>query len=309
MRISLSQASDLINAGQVIAVPTETVYGLAASLKFPTAIDQIFKLKGRPTNNPLIVHAANAYQVSKYLKSQPEDFVALAKAFWPGPLTLVLPVKESDIPYQARAGLPTAAFRVPNHSLALALLEWVGPLVMPSANLSGSPSSTHYEHVEADFGTEFPVLDGGACGHGVESTILYFVDGQWQIARLGAIPAEAFEMVLGYKPEVYVNMCDSKPLCPGQLYRHYAPKTKLRLSHALQSYDGVVVGFSDRHYLGAHKVYCLGPSKQPEVVAENLYATLRQLDIDKIESVIVDMDFPEENLWVTIGERLRRAAQ
>ena len=161
-----------------------------------------FLLKRRPANTPLIVHLANAEQLNAFVAAPLEGAPALAKTFWPGPLTLVVPVKSAAVPEMARAGLQTSAFRVPAHPLAHALLERAGPLLMPSANLSGRPSSTCACHVEADFGEDFPVLDGGDCRQGVESTIVVWREGEWLIVRLGALSPEAFLPVLGYCPRV-----------------------------------------------------------------------------------------------------------
>jgi len=308
MQISLSKAYQLLMSGQVVAVPTETVYGLAASIERPAAIDQIFTLKGRPSNNPLIIHIAKTEQILAYTHSFPKDFMNLAKTFWPGPLTMILPIDPASVPVRACAGLPTAAFRIPHHSLTLALLEWVGPLVMPSANLSGKPSATRREHVEADFGKEFPVVDGGVCGHGVESTIIHYSEKCWQIARLGAIPAEAFESVLGYIPEKVNGDRGTHPICPGQLYRHYAPKARLNLCSDWEQCQGIVLGFSERHYTKARRVLTMGTISCPEQVAESLYALLRQLDVEGIEEACVDLDFPRNGLWATIAERLSKAA-
>lgn len=308
MRITLAKANQLLSNGEIVAVPTETVYGLAASLKFPSAINQIFKLKGRPSNNPLIVHVSHTEQILKYVKSVPRTFDNLSKAFWPGPLTLVLPVDVSLIPSNARADLSTAAFRIPSHPVARALLEETGPLVMPSANLSGRPSATKPDHIETDFGADFPILDGGSCGYGLESTILYLDEDQWKIVRCGSIPSEAFVNALGYHPEIDMASKNG-PLCPGQLYRHYAPNAKLYLRTDSKNCKGVVIGFSDRNYSYAARVFSLGPSNQPDVVAEHLYAILRQLDEERIVEAEVDMDFPQHGLWRTIAERLQRAAK
>src|SRR3984957_7402842 len=223
MRISLANACHLLTTGHLVAVPTETVYGLAAPLFNPSSIDAIFTAKGRPKNNPLILHVPNQKAVMAYAQSFPKGFNELAEAFWPGSLTLILPIDPSKIPGNARANLPTAAFRVPNHPLALDLLREVGTLVMPSANLSGRPSSTCPEHVEADFGIDFPILDGGPCKQGLESTILIY-QSQWEIIRLGALEPEIFTEVLGYTPEIAGLDKMGNPLCPGQLYRHYAPR-------------------------------------------------------------------------------------
>ena len=308
MRISLEEARLRLVHGEVVAVPTETVYGLAASLDNPAAINQIYSLKGRPCQNPLIIHVANIGQIQEFVVSMPDDLKLLADEFWPGPLTVILPINPELIPAAARANLPTAAFRIPAHSLTLALLEWVGPLVMPSANLSGKPSATCREHVESDFGHHFPVLDGGKCEKGVESTILYQKEGQWQIVRVGALSPEKLTPFLGYSPAIANAHTDHAPVCPGQLFRHYAPKARLLLNESPYLYKGAVLGFSDRIYSGAKQVITLGPLTDANKVAENLYSALRQLDDDQIAEVCVDMGFPDYGLWITIAERLTRAA-
>lgn len=310
MKIALTEACQLLKSGAVVAVPTETVYGLAATLTQPAAIDQIFALKGRPSNNPLIIHLANFNQIAEYVTDLPQGTEQLANAFWPGPLTLVLPC-HPKISSRVRAGLPTAAFRVPNHSLTQQLLQLTGPLVMPSANISGRPSSTRRDHVENDFGVDFPVLEGKevGCPHGVESTILHHNGTQWQVIRLGALSAECLASALGYVPEVVIETKGHSPLCPGQLYRHYAPRARLQLClEEIESSPGVVVGYSDRHYAEASRVIVLGPVSRPEIVAENLYGVLRRLDLEGVVSACVDMRFPRVGLWVTLEERLRKAS-
>lgn len=309
MRISLEQASNYLKSGHVVAVPTETVYGLAASLNHPAAIDKIFSLKGRPRANPLIIHVANRRDIDSYAIEYPPDFELLAQTFWPGSLTLILPVN-SSVPELARAGLPTAGFRIPAFDLTLSLLKATGPLVMPSANLSGRPSATSPEHVEEDFGVEFPVLDGGLCPKGIESTILLFQDAQWEVARLGAIAPEMLASVLGYLPRVIQKKSEHAPLCPGQLYRHYAPRAHLFLGDpaALPSAP-FVIGFKERIYPRGKRVILLGSLFKPEEVAENLYKALRQLDQEHSQAAWVDMDFPRDGLWQTIAERLMRAGE
>jgi len=305
MDISLETACTLLTQGEVVAIPTETVYGLAASIAHPQAIAKIFTLKGRPSNNPLIIHVADIEQIYPYVTEIPPHFAELAAYFWPGPLTVVLPVKSSLVPAQIRAGLSTAAFRIPQHPLALKVLQQVGPIVMPSANLSGKPSATQPAHVAQDFGTHFPILDGGSCSHGLESTILYYMNAQWHILRLGSLAAEQFESVLGYKPPLHQG---DKVICPGQLHRHYAPQAQLLIDQELSPASiGYVLGFSDRTYPDC-KIFSLGKSDQPEEIAENLYEVLRSLDEAKIQRVWVDNDFPQNGLWLTISERLVRAS-
>jgi len=307
MRIPLEKAAELLKSGAIVGLPTETVYGLAASLHHPEAINRIFSIKGRPPNNPLIIHIHDFADVIPYTTALPPLTAELVHTFWPGPLTLVLPILEELIPFEARAGLPTAAFRVPNHPLTRQLLKLTGPLVMPSANKSGRPSSTHPEHIECDFGSEFPILDGGPTAQGVESTILTYYQGEWTLLRLGAIPAEHFVPVLKQTPSCHVFTNGESPLAPGQLYRHYAPQAKLTLLKAIpQNAAGFVLGYSDRTY--APELIALGLSTHPEMVAQNLYSALRQLDRQMIEHAFVDINFPQEGLWLTIAERLTRAA-
>lgn len=308
MRISLPEAILAIQRGQVIAVPTETVYGLAASLLHETAIRDIFSLKGRPAANPLIIHVANLNQVKEYAQQLPPGFADLAQHFWPGPMTLVLPVYLEKVPSIVRSGLSTAGFRVPRHELALQLLSTVGPLVMPSANLSGRPSATTASHVEEDFGEDFPLLDGGSCQKGVESTILYYRDTEWVILRLGSFEPEVFQHVLGYQPRVIHADSSSNPLCPGQAFRHYAPRAKLLLGEATRLNEAsFVLGFKERNYPKDKRLICMGSLNDPHKVAENLYGALRQLDQEGADLAWIDMDFPCHGLWMTIAERLQRA--
>lgn len=306
MRIDIPEAVSLLKNGEVVAIPSETVYGLAAGLYREEAVDKIFKLKNRPLNNPLIIHTDSLEEIELLSCDFPKEARDLAEAFWPGPLTLVLPCKD-NIPEKIRAGLPTAAFRIPNHPLTLKLLKSVGPVVAPSANLSGRPSATTPEHVEEDFGENFPVLDGGACIRGLESTILGYHEGSWEVYRLGAIPAEAFFDILGYIPGVLKLKKGENPLCPGQLYRHYAPKAHLALSEEFVPCQ-VIIGYSNRKYPEGYEVLHLGHSDNPIEVSQNLYSVLRKLDQQNIDSAWVDMRIPNEGIWSTIIERLQKAA-
>lgn len=294
MRIPLSDAITLLDTG-VVAIPTETVYGLAARVDRPDAIDQIFTLKNRPRENPLIVHLASPASLSHYTDEPIEPALL---SLWPGPLTLVLPSK--NLSSTITAGLPTAAFRVPDHPLALALLAQTGPLVAPSANLSGTPSATHPSHIEHDFGPDFPLLDGGPCANGLESTILAKKNGLWRILRLGALSAETLAPLLGYTPEIVAP--SSKPECPGQLFKHYSPKARL----VVEGPADAVLGFSDRAY--PLPLVSLGPSTDPSTLASNLYDALRRLDTLGYGTVLIDTNFPRTGLYTTLYERLMKAA-
>jgi L-threonylcarbamoyladenylate synthase len=303
MRISVEKTVALLRHDEVVAVPTETVYGLAASLYSEQAVDKIYALKGRPQHNPLIIHVKDSQECLPFLLALPASFNLLTSLFWPGPLTLVLPVKEESIPAPVRSSLPRAAFRAPSHPLLHEVLQSISPLVAPSANISGKPSATHPSHIERDFGEHFPILDGGISHHGLESTILIYNEERWHIGRYGALPKEQLEKVLGYSLEA---LASNTPLCPGQLFRHYAPSTKLILSTS--PHGPYVVGFEDRSYPNLKKLFSLGSSCAPEQAAGCLYNTLRQLDLENILEAMCDISMPENGLWLTILERLNRAA-
>jgi L-threonylcarbamoyladenylate synthase len=311
MRIDLEDTVTLLQHGNIVAIPTETVYGLAAWIEKPEAVEAIFRKKNRPRSNPFIFHIAESCEVKRFATALPPHFEALANAFWPGPLTIIVSVREGSLPNIATAGLTTAAFRIPRHAETLKLLKRVSPLVAPSANLSGKPSSTKREHVERDFGSDFPVLDGGECLHGVESTIIAYVDSCWKIVRQGAITDKELASVLGYVPEIE-SKTSSKPICPGQHFLHYAPKAKLilsKLSYAsCPNKQPFVIGFSDRSYPGAKKVWHLGAQDAPETASFRLYDILRSLDIEDVSVAWIDVNVPNEGLWKTILERLGRAA-
>lgn len=313
MRISSREAIELLLEGEIVALPTETVYGLAAALKEVKAVEKIFLRKGRPNNNPLIVHIADISQADKLIKSFPPDADKLMEAFWPGPLTLIVEADSEAVPAVVRANLPTVAMRFPSNRLILEILEQVGPIVMPSANLSGKPSATAAEHVEADFGIDFPVVDGGVSACGLESTILSYdvQTKKWQVARLGAITPEEIEKVLGYCLKLSAADKSGNPLCPGQLFRHYSPEAALYLVENVEQLEAgsMVLGFSDRSYPSHVKVVALGTLSQPESVAIRLYDILRQLDAEAVSKAWIDVSFPREGLWLTILERLMKAAQ
>lgn len=310
MKIPLHTAAAILNAGGVVAVPTETVYGLAASIKFPKAVRQIFKIKGRPADNPLIVHVANLVQLKTLVKSVPKNITKIKK-FWPGPLTVVLIADKKRMPKVIRAGLGTVAIRWPKHKLMQALIKKTGPLAAPSANLSGRPSPTRVRHVEHDLGADFPVLDGGACAHGVESTVIALSDAGWRVLRLGAISEESLAKSLG--PAQKAVAVQNKPEAPGQKYRHYAPSTALELCRAQNKIAGfiksrrfdAVLGFDDTKT--NVNVVSLGRRGAFAENLKNLYEKLRLLDQKKYRRVLVDADFKYAGLGKTLAERLKKA--
>jgi L-threonylcarbamoyladenylate synthase len=313
MKISLEEAVEYLKRSHPVAIPTETVWGLAARWDDEEGVRAIFSLKGRPLSNPLIIHVSDPCLCTSCVVQAPPRMADLMDAFWPGGLTLVVPVMEQKVSSLIRAGLPTAAFRMPDHPLTLELISKTGPLVAPSANLSGSPSATSPEHIEHDFGVGFPILRSELfCRHGIESTILAWSNGCWRIGRLGAVNIGSLEHVLGYEPPIH-RPNNGTPLCPGQLFRHYAPKACLTLcsdgwKDSLSSqYDGVL-GFSDRHYHNAAHVVSMGSSISPKEVMHGLYTSLRELDTLSLCSVFVDTRVPSSSEWLPILDRLIHAS-
>lgn len=293
MRITLDQAATLLK-NDIVAIPTETVYGLAASIHSPQALEKLYALKKRPKENPLIVHVATLEDLIPFVESLPNT--ELTK-LWPGPLTLIL--KAKNLSPLVTANLSTVAVRIPNHPLTLKLLQQTGPLVAPSANISGKPSATTPDHIEFDFGHSFPILDGGPCQNGLESTILSEKDGLYRILRQGALSQDYLATLLGYKPEIILP--GAKPECPGQLFKHYAPDATLVTTLPAEA----VLGFTDRTY--TLPLIPLGPSTAPHLIASRLYQALREIDLKGYRRVLLDLDFPDEGLYKTIRERLLKA--
>lgn len=312
MRINLQQAADILNSGGVVAIPTETVYGLAARLHDESAIKKIFLLKNRPADNPLIVHVKDQANVAEFSAGLPDKFDRIL-SFWPGPLTIVVSANLKKVPSIARAGLNTVAVRVPGKKMTRDLICLTGPLVAPSANISGRPSATRASHVEEDFGVDFPVLDDGPCDGGVESTVIDLTGAFWSLLRHGAVTEDQLEAVLG-KPVQSAGAHD-RPRSPGQKYRHYAPKCKLvscsnRRELAQQLVRGgfdAVLGFDDTAVNGP--VVSLGDRARPWQNLKTLYSTLRELDRLGYSSVLVDMDFEGAGLGHTLKERLTKACE
>lgn len=306
MRITVDQAAKILNEGGNAAIPTETVYGLAAVYDNPEGIENIFKLKGRPKNNPLIIHVGDIKTVELLARFIPESFYAMAEAFWPGPLALALEVHPEKVLESVRAHLPKACFRMPDHPLALEVIRKSGPLVMPSANLSGKPSTTDVLAVEEDLGEDFPVLDGGECVKGLESTILIFEDDRWHLGRLGSLAVEEISQVIGYEPIEKIG--SEKPLCPGQKWRHYAPKATLSIAKEPPQGIKAILGFQGRDYPASNDLFYLGKLDDPKEAAAKFYSTLRDLDRQGITEAWIDCDFPETGLWRTLRERIQKAA-
>ena len=296
----LSRAAGLLREGALVAFPTETVYGLGGDARSDLAVARIFDAKGRPRFNPLIVHVPDIAAAREFavFDGQAE---AVAAAFWPGPLTLVLPLRDAGLSPLVTAELPSVAIRVPAHPLAQGLLRaFGGPLAAPSANPSGRVSPTRAGHVMAGLaGRIAAVLDGGACAVGVESTILGLLDGP-QLLRPGGVPVEALEAMLG---PLVIGGSAEKPNAPGQLASHYAPSAAVRLD-AVDARPGEVrLGFGP----GACDLNLSLAGDLVEAAA-NLFHSLREADQLAAGRVIAVAPVPEVGLGRAINDRLRRAA-
>ena len=299
----LASAAHLLSSGELVAFPTETVYGLGGDARSDIAVARIFDAKGRPRFNPLIVHLpdlAAARDIALF-----DDLAErMAAAFWPGPLTLVLPLRPSArLSPLVTADLPVVALRVPEHPTAQALLRhFGGPLAAPSANLSGKVSPTRAEHVMAGLNRRIAaVIDGGTCAVGIESTILGLTEDP-VLLRPGGIPAEALEACLGF-PLADAPNCE-RPAAPGQLASHYAPRAAVRLNAAAPEPGEFWLGFG----AGARDADLnLSPTGDLVAAAANLFHYLRQAD-DRATGCIAVSPIPEKGLGRAINDRLRRAA-
>lgn len=311
---AINEAAALIQAGQLVAFPTETVYGLGADATNDRAVAGIFEAKGRPQFNPLIVHVADL-SVAEKLVHFTDGARRIAQAFWPGPVTLVLK-RRPDCPlsHLVSAGLDTVALRMPDHPIARSLLVAAGrPLAAPSANRSGHVSPTLAQHVADDLGDAVAmVLDGGATMHGIESTIIDASSERHVMLRSGSIPGLTIEQTLGIKLVRSLQAEGQRPVASGQLASHYAPRAKVRLNVTHGFGPGeAVLAFGPFEELRHRTVS--GPfvnlSAQGDVIeaAANLFAALRQLDATGVASIAVT-PIPNQGLGEAINDRLTRAA-
>jgi len=303
----IDEAARALRAGKLVAFPTETVYGLGGDATNDRAVAAIFAAKGRPSFNPLIVHVANISSAAQFAELSAKAQV-VARSFWPGPLTLVLPRRrDCRISLLATAGLDSVAIRVPAHKIAQTLLMMTGlPLAAPSANPSGRLSPTTADHVLADLGdkVEF-VIDGGPCQVGVESTVLSLLEDGPRILRPGAVTAEALSEVLKEPVPLEASAEDAAaPRSPGRLVSHYAPSLPVRLNAAAAEPGEALLGFGSSAPKDALN---LSPTGNLQEAAANLFAMLRRLDDPKHRAIAV-MPVPETGLGLAINDRLRRAA-
>lgn len=324
--VDLETAATLLKAGELVAFPTETVYGLGAIVTDSNAVQQVYRAKGRPSDNPLIVHLYDWHQLENYVEKVPATAIKLAKHFWPGSLTLILPIKEGTLSPYVTGGLKTAAFRVPNHPWTLKLLKAVDiPLVGPSANSSGKPSPTTAEHVYHDLkGKIAAILDGGATTVGIESTVLDLSEGIPTVLRPGAITVEELTAVLKQEVQLDTHLITetARPKAPGMKYKHYAPNVPTVMVKDTDWHQAL--NWAEKHKLrvGVLASQTILPKMAEEncyynltehnTVAEamqQLFAGLRYLDERELAlDVIFVQTFPATGQGLAYMNRLQKAS-
>lgn len=328
--LHMQEAGDLIAAGELVAFPTETVYGLGGDALHPEAAKKIYAAKGRPSDNPLIIHIAEVSDLERVAREVPPQAKLLADAFWPGPLTMIV-WKNDSVPYATTGGLETVAVRMPNHPVALELIRKSGKLIAaPSANTSGRPSPTEASHVEGDLsGRIAMILDGGPVGIGIESTIIDLTEPVPMILRPGYITPQMLSEVLGEEviidPGILAADDTTKPKAPGMKYKHYAPKAdmvivdgekdavvaeinKLTQQARLDGKKVAVIATEEtKQDYDADVVLCMGKRDDEDSIAKHMYKILR--DCDKLEvQVIYSESFKTPRIGQAIMNRLLKAA-
>lgn len=303
MIINIIAAKDHLRHGELVAVPTDTVYGIAADMYNQQSILRLYSLKNRKSKKPLVIQLAQSSDLSKYLNFIPFDLDKITQRFWPGALTLVLPVKEEMVPGFIRAHLPTAAFRVANNDILRTLIGDYGPLAISSANPSGGKELNTADEVEDTFGKDFPVLHGDTdVGTGVASTVLAYVDASWVILRKGSLLLKDLCQVIGYNPPV-VSSID---------YENKSYTISPQLHCIERPYDGsikVVVGFEGRQYPQAEKVISLGDISKPGDVKKAIIKTMHLIQSERHPHVWVDMNFPKTGLMKEVARILERSSE
>lgn len=321
---AIAQAGELLAAGQVVGIPTETVYGLGANALDGAAVRQIFAAKGRPSDNPLIVHIADFAQIYDLTAQVPDTAVQLAQAYWPGPMTIILP-KASCIPDEVSAGLDTVGIRLPSHPIARAVIRAAGvPIAAPSANLSGRPSTTTAAHVMEDMeGKIAAVVDGGACAVGVESTVVSLAGDVPRLLRPGGISLEQLEAVLG---TVEVDRAirqqigdDVQVSAPGMKYRHYAPHAPVTavcgdplrgadyISNHLTKTSGVICFDEFAARFESQIVHTIGRSDDSAAQARAIFDALRAFDHTDVTEIWAQCP-DDSGIGLAVANRLKKAA-
>ncbi|WP_341875812.1 L-threonylcarbamoyladenylate synthase [Defluviitalea saccharophila] len=328
--VTIKEAAQIIQAGGLVAFPTETVYGLGANALDEASVKKIFQAKGRPSDNPLIVHISSREELPPLVEYIPEKAQILMDAFWPGPLTLIFP-KSDSIPYSITAGLATVAIRLPQNKIARALIEAAQvPIAAPSANTSGKPSPTKASHVIEDLNGKIEmILDGGSVLVGLESTVVDVTGDIPMILRPGGVTKEMLEEAVG---EVLVDPAilsqkalTSIPKSPGMKYKHYAPKAKVTIvdgelskvidtinkftieKHAQHLKVGIMATTQTKDSYRGDCIIVVGDRNQPETIAANLFDTLRAFDEAGMDVILAEA-FPYEEIGFAIMNRLQKAA-
>jgi L-threonylcarbamoyladenylate synthase len=306
----INKAKQLLESGELVAIPTETVYGLAGNALSNASAAKIFSTKDRPEFDPLIIHVADLNSAHQYIEDMPGTAIRLAEKFWPGPLTFVLR-KKSLVPDLVTSGLETVGIRCPDHPLTLDLLKKLSfPLAAPSANPFGYVSPTKPEHVQAQLGNRIEyILDGGPCAVGIESTIIGFENNMPVVYRMGGLSIESIESVAG--PVNVQTHSTSNPKAPGQLQSHYAPRIKVvigNIDELLSQYSAKSSGILSfqKDYEARHQ-FILSPQGSLEEAAQNLFSALREFDKLPIEIILAEL-VPDVKIGRAVNDRLRRAA-
>ncbi|MEM6522877.1 MAG: L-threonylcarbamoyladenylate synthase [Bacteroidota bacterium] len=312
---NLNKAKSIIQSGGLVAIPTETVYGLGADALNPDAVASVFSTKNRPTFDPLITHISSIGQVDSYTLRWSNKAWALAKKFWPGPLTLLLP-KSNSIPDLVTSGMEKVAVRIPKSELTLKLLNLLkSPLVAPSANPFGYVSPTNPKHVEDQLGNKIPyILDGGECEIGIESTIVGFdSEDNATVYRLGGLSVDDIKNEIG---DVQITAhSTSNPQAPGMLKSHYSPKVKIKLGNIYAGLDkikeidqvGIISFMQPVQKVPPNHQVVLAPDGSLKTAAKNLFSALRYMDTINISTLLIE-EVPDYGLGEAINDRLRRAA-
>ncbi len=328
-KADLTEASSIIRSGGLVAFPTETVYGLGADALNPKASKRIYEAKGRPSDNPLIVHIARLSDLEAITAGISDKALLLAERFWPGPLTMIFQ-KNDTVPLETTGGLDTVAVRMPNHPVALALIaESTGYIAAPSANMSGRPSPTQAFHVKEDMEGRIPmILDGGPVGIGIESTIVDFTEDIPMILRPGYITKAQLEEVIGeirMDPGLSGGERGGRPKAPGMKYRHYAPRAEMilvkgrqetvivRINELVQEAAsegkkaGIIATDETCRCYPAGIVKSVGTRVHEETVAKHLYGILREFDALNVD-IIYSESFSEEGIGQALMNRMLKAA-
>ncbi len=326
----ISKAGEILRAGGLVAFPTETVYGLGGDALNPESSRKIYAAKGRPSDNPLIVHISNMAALDKIVSEIPKEAIKLAERFWPGPLTMIF--KKSDVvPYETTGGLDTVAVRMPSDKIARAMIDAAGGYVAaPSANLSGRPSPTIAKYVCEDMdGRIEMIIDGGDCEVGLESTIVDFSEGKPMILRPGYVTKEMLEKALSlevvWDRAIIDDNCKTAPKAPGMKYRHYAPKGELVIIEGIRenvikeinalSFESSELGFKTgiiatdetESLYKADSVKSVGRAGHEEEVAHHLFRILREFDDEGIERIYSE-SFKSDGVGAAVMNRLLKAA-